>query len=93
DYAYVATGSTSEDVVQANDKASSATARGHQYPMAFMAVASGVDQFGLDKEKLDQIAYTHVDIAGSAEELSGSGFSLPEVTGNPVPAFASAFLL
>ncbi|KAG0347847.1 hypothetical protein BG004_006797 [Podila humilis] len=93
DYAYVAPGTTSEDVVQANDKASSATARGHQYPMAFMAVASGIDQFGLDKEKSDQIAYTHIDIAGSAEELSGNGFSLPEVTGNPVPAFASAFLL
>ncbi|KAF9415845.1 hypothetical protein BGZ94_010379 [Podila epigama] len=93
DYAYVAPGATAEDVVQANDKASSATARGHQYPMAFMAVASGIDQFGLDKEKKDQIAYTHVDIAGSAEELSGTGFSLPEVTGNPVPAFAATFLL
>ncbi|KAF9919692.1 hypothetical protein FBU30_010659 [Linnemannia zychae] len=93
DYAYVTPGSPSEDVVQANDKASSATARGHQYPMAFMSVASGLSDFGLDKEKKDQIAYTHVDIAGSAEELSGVGFSLPEVTGNPVPAFAAAFLL
>ncbi|KAG0252176.1 hypothetical protein BG011_007141 [Mortierella polycephala] len=93
DYAYVAPGAASEDVVQANDKASSVTARGHQYPMAFMALASGVSNFGLDKEKKDQIAYTHVDIAGSAEESSSVGFSLPEVTGNPVPAFASAFLL
>jgi len=93
DYAYVAPGAASEDVVQANDKASSATARGHQYPMAFMSVASGLDNFGLDKEKKEQIAYTHVDIAGSAEEMSGTGFSLPEVTGNPVPAFAATFLL
>lgn len=93
DYAYVAPGAASEDVVQANDKASTATARGHQYPMAFMSIASGLDNFGLDKEKKDQIAYTHVDIAGSAEELSGTGFSLPEVTGNPVPAFAATFLL
>ncbi|KAF9283152.1 hypothetical protein BGZ88_010618 [Linnemannia elongata] len=93
DYAYVAPGAASEDVVQANDKASTATARGHQYPMAFMSIASGLDSFGLDKEKKDQIAYTHVDIAGSAEELSGTGFSLPEVTGNPVPAFAATFLL
>ncbi|KAF9578223.1 hypothetical protein BGW38_006093, partial [Lunasporangiospora selenospora] len=69
------------------------TARGHQYPMAFMNVASGLDEYGLDKAPEDQIAYSHVDIAGSAEELSGVGFSLPEVTGNPVPAFASAFLL
>ncbi|KAF8966531.1 hypothetical protein BGZ46_000355 [Entomortierella lignicola] len=93
DYACVAPGSAAEDVVQANDKASSASARGHQYPMAFMAIASGLNNFGLDKEKKDQIAYTHVDIAGSAEELSGVGYSLPEVTGNPVPAFASTFLL
>ncbi|KAG0207705.1 hypothetical protein BGX28_001102 [Mortierella sp. GBA30] len=93
DYACVAPGAASEDVVQANDKASSATARGHQYPMAFMCVASGLNQYGLDKKKEDQIAYTHVDVAGSAEELSGVGYSLPEVTGNPVPAFASTFLL
>ncbi|KAI1313470.1 hypothetical protein EDD11_002531 [Mortierella claussenii] len=93
DYAYVKPGSAQEDVVQANDKASSASARGHQFPMAFMCIASGLSEFGLDKEKKDQIAYTHVDIAGSAEELSGVGFSLPEVTGNPVPAFAATFLL
>ncbi|KAF9083506.1 hypothetical protein BGX23_011382 [Mortierella sp. AD031] len=93
DYALVVPGTASEDVVQANDKASSATARGHQYPMAFMSIASGLNDYGLDKEKKDQIAYTHVDIAGSAEELHGTGFSLPEVTGNPVPAFAATFLL
>ncbi|KAF9962767.1 hypothetical protein BGZ65_008052 [Modicella reniformis] len=93
DYAYVTPGSVAEDVVQANDKASSATPRGHQYPMAFMAIASGLSNHGLDKEKKDQIAYTHVDIAGSAEEFSSVGFSLCEVTGNPVPAFAATFLL
>ncbi|KAF9573376.1 hypothetical protein EC968_008646 [Mortierella alpina] len=93
DYACVAPGAASEDVVQANDKASSATARGHQYPMAFMAIASGLNLYGLDKEKKDQIAYTHVDVAGSAEEYSSIGYSLAEVTGNPVPAFASTFLL
>ncbi|KAF8929960.1 hypothetical protein EDD21DRAFT_385224 [Dissophora ornata] len=93
DYACVAPGSAGEDVVQANDKASSASARGHQYPMAFMAIASGINNFGLDKKKEEQIAYTHIDIAGSAEEPHGVGFSLPEVTGNPVPAFAATFLL
>ncbi|KAG0307372.1 Cytosol aminopeptidase, catalytic domain, partial [Dissophora globulifera] len=93
DYSLVMPGSAAEDVVQANDKASSQTPRGHQYPMAFMAIASGVNNYGLDKKKEEQIAYTHVDIAGSAEELYGSKFSLPEVTGNPVPAFAATFLL
>ncbi|KAG0234085.1 hypothetical protein BGW42_006951 [Actinomortierella wolfii] len=93
DYAMVTPGANSEDVCQANDKASSETSRGHHFPMAFMAVASGVSQFGLDKPVKDQIAYTHIDVAGSAEELCGKGLSLPQVTGNPVPAFAGAFLL
>ncbi|KAG0043312.1 Cytosol aminopeptidase, catalytic domain [Gryganskiella cystojenkinii] len=93
DYGSVAPGSAAEDVVQANDKASTMTARGHQYPMAFMSLASGLSEFGLEKEKKEQIAYTHVDVAGSAEELSGVGYSLPEVTGNPVPAFAATFLI
>lgn len=93
DYESVAPGSAAEDVVQANDKASTMTARGHQYPMAFMCLASGLSEFGLEKEKKEQIAYTHVDVAGSAEELHGNGYSLPEVTGNPVPAFAATFLI
>ncbi|KAF9975271.1 hypothetical protein BGZ73_001163 [Actinomortierella ambigua] len=93
DYSMVAPGSNSEDVCQANEKASSVTRRGHQFPMAFMAIASGVSQYGLDKPAKDQIAYTHLDIAGSAEEAHGKGLSLPEVTGNPIPAFAATFLL
>ncbi|KAG0239208.1 hypothetical protein B0O80DRAFT_405150 [Mortierella sp. GBAus27b] len=92
DYAIVAPCCPAEDVVQANEKPSSGTPRGHQYPMAFMVVASGVKDHGLDKAKDRQIAYTHVDIAGSAETPIG-GLSLPEVNGNPVPAFSATFLL
>ncbi|ORY03397.1 Zn-dependent exopeptidase [Basidiobolus meristosporus CBS 931.73] len=91
DMAAVAPGSTREDVVQANDKPSTMTNRGHQFPAAFMVVASGLDKHGLDAEPNKQIAYTHLDIAGSAEGDS-HGLSLPEVTGRPIPSFVGAFL-
>lgn len=85
DFEMVAPGSSCEDVVQANDKASSATSRGHQFPAAFMIIASGLDKTNL--------AYTHLDIAGSAEEGHGTGLSLPPTTGSPVAALTSTFVL
>ena len=91
DYRFVALGSSAEDVVQANDKASSATSRGHQFPMAFLAIASGLKQHGLDSAH--PLCYTHLDIAGSAEESGSVGLSLPKVTGAPIPALTSAFII
>ncbi|RUS21531.1 hypothetical protein BC937DRAFT_92408 [Endogone sp. FLAS-F59071] len=89
----VAPGSTSEDVVQANDKPSSATMRGHQFPAGYLVIASGLDKHGSSAVPEQRVAYTHLDIAGSAETLDGVGLSLPTVTGSPVPALAGAFLL
>ncbi|KAK9729199.1 hypothetical protein K7432_000481 [Basidiobolus ranarum] len=91
DMAVVAPGSSREDVVQANDKPSTMTNRGHQLPAAFMVIASGLDKHGLDAEPKKQIAYTHLDIAGSAEG-DAHGLSLPDVTGRPIPSFVGAFL-
>ncbi|KAI8922346.1 hypothetical protein DFJ77DRAFT_506125 [Powellomyces hirtus] len=91
DYEFIAPGSSTEDVVQANDLASTMTSRGHQFPAAFMAIASGIaPHHDLDSEK--PISYTHLDIAGSAEE-GGKGLSLPAVTGSPVAALVQAFLV
>ncbi|CDS11021.1 hypothetical protein LRAMOSA03285 [Lichtheimia ramosa] len=84
-------GRSAEDVVQANDKPSTMTNRGHQYPAGFMLIASGLDKHGLDSK--EPIGYTHVDCAGSAEEMSAVGWSIPRVTGSPVAAFTGAFLL
>ncbi|KAI9016329.1 hypothetical protein CLU79DRAFT_819985 [Phycomyces nitens] len=83
-------GRSSEDVIQANDKASTMTNRGHQYPAGFMLVASGLDKHGLGHEH--PIGYTHVDIAGSAETISAVGWSLPRTTGSPIAALTGAFL-
>jgi leucyl aminopeptidase len=84
-------GRSSEDVVQANDKASSVTDRGHQYPAGFMLIASGLEKHGLRDDL--PIGYTHLDIAGSAETMSSVGWSLTRVTGSPVAALTGAFLL
>ncbi|KAL1919642.1 uncharacterized protein VTP21DRAFT_1573 [Calcarisporiella thermophila] len=93
DFALVAPGGRGEDVVQANDKPSTMTSRGHQYPMAFLVVASGLDKHGLDAPKQVRLAYSHLDVAGSAEAGSPGGLSLGTVTGNPVPSLTGAFLL
>ncbi|ORX62669.1 Zn-dependent exopeptidase [Hesseltinella vesiculosa] len=90
DVEVVQPGRSSEDIVQANDKASSATCRGHQYPAGFMLLASGLDQHGLYSST--PIGYTHLDIAGSAETMSAVGWSLTRVTASPLPALTYAFL-
>ena len=84
-------GRSSEDVVQANDQPSTMTNRGHQYPAGFMLIASGLDKHGLKDQK--PIGFTHLDVAGSAEEMSAVNWSIPRVTGSPVAALTGAFLL
>ncbi|KAI9496457.1 hypothetical protein BDB00DRAFT_808934 [Zychaea mexicana] len=91
DVEVVQPGRSSEDVVQANDQPSTMTNRGHQYPAGFMLIASGLDKHGLKDKK--PIGFTHLDVAGSAEEMSAVGWSIPRVTGSPVAALTGAFLL
>ncbi|CAO3634412.1 unnamed protein product [Cunninghamella echinulata] len=85
-------GRSSEDVIQANDKPSTATDRGHQYPAGFMLIASGLDKHGLNSKVLP-IGFTHLDVAGSAETMTSVGWSLTRVTGSPVAALTGAFLI
>lgn len=88
DFAFVAPTSNREDVVQANSAPSTMTNRGHQYPFAFLVIASGLDKHGNDSEK--PIAYTHLDIAGAAEESGICGLGRP--TGCPIAALTGAFI-
>ncbi|RKP37032.1 hypothetical protein BJ085DRAFT_1803, partial [Dimargaris cristalligena] len=92
DFATIAPGSDREDVCQTDHKASSATARGHMYPAAYLIVAAGLRGHGNTAPPAEQIPYTHIDIAGSAEEAGSKGFSLSSLTGNPVPSLAATFL-
>lgn len=90
DIEVVQPGRACEDVVQANDKASTLTNRGHQYPAGFMLIASGLDKHTLGDAQ--PLGYTHLDVAGSAETMSAVGWSLTRTTGSPVPALVGAFL-
>ncbi|XP_077991956.1 putative aminopeptidase W07G4.4 isoform X2 [Glandiceps talaboti] len=74
-----------EDVVQANTQPSSATARGHQSPAAFLIMASGLDKHGIDSK--DPLRYSHLDIAGSSGPFPG----IP--TGTPIVALTAQHLL
>eukprot|EP01006_Ploeotia_vitrea_P016062 TRINITY_DN46530_c0_g1_i1.p1 TRINITY_DN46530_c0_g1~~TRINITY_DN46530_c0_g1_i1.p1 ORF type:complete len:531 (+),score=91.39 TRINITY_DN46530_c0_g1_i1:47-1594(+) len=71
------------DVLQSNTAPSSATARGHQFPMAFMMVGAGLDKHCIDADK--PVRYSHMDIAGAA------GFFPDPPTGSPVVALAAKF--
>lgn len=66
DYAKIVDPSGAADILSSNNAPSSVTARGHQYPAAFLLEASGLQAHGLMSDK--PLAYAHVDIAGSATE-------------------------
>lgn len=73
-----------EDVLQCNNAPSSATARGHQTPAAFLIEASGLEKHGKDSDK--PLPYSHLDIAGSSGPFPG----VP--TGAPIVAMAARFV-
>jgi leucyl aminopeptidase len=74
DYAMVAPRTSAEDVLSANRLASVNTARGHQYPFAFLDIAAGLKGAGLP--------FVHVDIAGTVAE--GADWQFGKPTGVPI---------
>ncbi len=79
DYTMVAPRSSAEDVVSANRLASVATPRGHQFPFAFLDIASGL--------KGKNIPFLHVDIGGTVAEGADWQFGRP--TSVPVLTLAA----
>jgi len=71
------------DCLQSGMGASTRTPRGHQQPAAFMILASGLGNHGVNSEK--PLCYTHLDIAPSAGPYPG----LP--TGAPIRALLKCF--
>lgn len=69
DYEFIKGKSEYEQILQCNNAASSRTPRGHQFPAAFLAVVSGLNNHGLDSDK--PIGYTHIDIAASSGPFPG----------------------
>jgi len=86
DFDFVAPRSKADDVLSCNNLPSSGTSRGHQFPMAFLAIASGLDQHALDSKS--PLAFTHVDIGGSAVE--GGDWQHGRPTGRPLVAMLQA---
>ncbi len=87
DYDFIKARSKADDVLSSNNAPSVSTMRGHQFPMAFLAIASGLDQHDQGSDK--PLPYTHVDIAGSGVENSDWQHGKP--TAAPVAALAAAY--
>jgi len=66
DFAFVRPRSRADDVLSCNNAPSTQTPRGHQFPMAFLAMASGLVNHGLGTAF--PLPYTHIDIGGSGVE-------------------------
>ena len=77
-----------DDVLSSNNGPSATTKRGHQFPMAFLSLASGLDNHGNSSES--PIPYIHVDIAGSGVESGDWQHDKP--TAAPVLALAGTYL-
>lgn len=88
DFHFVRPRTKADDVLSSNNGPSATTPRGHQFPMAFLVIASGLDKHGANSEK--KLPYTHIDIAGSGVEGGDWQHGKPSAT--PVLALAGAFL-
>ncbi len=66
DFDFITPRTKADDVLSSNNAASAVTARGHQFPMAFLAIVGGLDKHGNDADR--PLPYVHVDIAGSGVE-------------------------
>ena len=88
DYAFVAPRTLADDVLSCNNEPSSTTPRGHQFPMAFLVKAAGLEGHGRFSET--PLAYTHLDIGGSGVE--GGDWQHGRPTAAPVLAWAEAWL-
>ncbi len=77
-----------DDVLSSNNGPSVSVPRGHQFPMAFLSVASGLEAHSMHSEQ--PIPYVHIDIAGSGVE--GLDWQHGKPTASPVCALAATYL-
>lgn len=88
DYAFITPRTAADDVLSCNNAGSSVTPRGHQFPMAFLAIASGLDKHGCDSDQ--PLPYSHLDIAGSG--IEGGDWQHGKPSAAPVITLAAAYL-
>lgn len=88
DWSFIAPHTKADDVMSCNNAASAVTARGHQFPMAFLAISSGLDQHGCDSAL--PLPFVHIDIAGSGVE--GGDWQHGKPTAASVAMLAATYL-
>lgn len=88
DFSFIKARSCADDVLSCNNAPSSVTARGHQFPMAFLVVASGLEQASAKSKT--PLPYVHIDIAGSG--VDGGDWQHGKPSAAPVVALAAHYL-
>lgn len=88
DWKIIASKSKADDVLSSNNGPSVSVPRGHQFPMAFLSLASGLDEHSMSSK--NPIAYVHIDIAGSGVE--GLDWQHGKPTASPILALAGTYL-
>lgn len=88
DWSFIAPRTKADDVMSCNNAASAVTVRGHQFPMAFLAISSGLDKHGCNSDL--PLPYVHIDIAGSGVE--GGDWQHGKPTAAPVAMLAATYL-
>lgn len=89
DFSFIQPRTKADDVLSSNNAPSVSTVRGHQFPMAFLSIASGLDQHGASSEL--PLPFTHIDIAGSGIENGDWQHGKP--TAAPVVALAANYIV
>ena len=85
DFEFIRPRSRADDVLSCNNDASVNTPRGHQFPMAFLTVAAGLDRHGASSRR--PLRYVHLDIGGSAFE--GGDWQHGRPTATPLLALSA----
>ena len=88
DFSFIKPRSCADDVLSCNNAPSSVTARGHQFPMAFLVVAAGLDQASAVAAR--PLPYVHIDIAGSG--VDGGDWQHGKPSASPVTALVATYL-
>lgn len=89
DFSFIKGRTCADDLLSCNNAPSSVTPRGHQFPMAFLVAAAGLDQHGLNTAQ--PIPYCHIDIAGSG--VDGGDWQHSKPSAAPVAALAAYYCL
>jgi leucyl aminopeptidase len=88
DFSFIKARSAADDVLSCNNAPSSVTARGHQFPMAFLVMAAGLDPCSAQAAK--PVPYLHIDIAGSG--VDGGDWQHGKPSAAPVTTLAARYL-